>query len=619
MNRTVSLITMPWGQPIQPNLLMGNLHSTLENEYITVSFSLHFEFLNYIGRHGYGIYEYQAVIGCYGLGDFIFSIPPLKDKDLINDDLYHDYLDLQGVSKNTINIAFKLRELAQEFIKYVLNEISEENIVVFCPMYRELTPSLVLAKLIKERNSDIKIIFAGEVQEGRIEKALKTEYKFINSVISSEPEKKILDEIAKINNSFAKVVVDKTQAKTNSKPSKLTRTPCFDEYFFRIKESSLYQELKKLLWIPYEFSRGCWWAEKSKCSFCALTKSNSTYRGKDVESAVNGMIELSNKYKLLKFQIFDWITPKNSVLFEKLYNEISDKNCDFTIYLQSKVNLTKEQLLLLKKIGAVVQFGIESLDTDELKRIKKGSTALHNIRALKWCAELDIRAEWNILFGLPSEKLNKYKLLYKILPSLYHLWPPSFNRFRLQQLSPFFEEHKNYGIEITGPLSWYKYVYSNLSSNGMNFIAEEFEYEKSEEYYKYECFEDVKEQIKLWNKNSRYSYGKLRYICGPCFISIVDLRFADGRREYFLNQLKSFIYLLCDPGISIDKIYTILKHDYKVDIQKEEILEFLTEMVVCKLMYTENNCYLSLALAETPHNYEKMLLRMQPKKISLVQ
>ena len=35
--------------------------------------------------------------------------------------------------------------------------------------------------------------------------------------------------------------------------------------------------------------------------------------------------------------------------------------------------------------------------------MRKGVTALQNLRLLKWCAEIGITPAWNLLYGFPGE------------------------------------------------------------------------------------------------------------------------------------------------------------------------------------------------------------------------
>ncbi len=591
----VKLITMPWGQPVQPSLLMGNIHSIVDKFYDVSSYSFHLEFVNFISEFDLNLRDYQAMIGNYGLGDFIFSIPPLKTVKEHYDNEYISYLTKNGIGKDIIETALKLRDIASIFLDNVLEELEiideASTTVIFCPMYRELTPSLALAKLIHSKFPKVSIFFLGEVLEGDIEKMLTQEFNFITNVLACDPEKNILDVLR--GNKIAPVDL-------NVRRLDFLNIPNYDEYYQRLKENAFRDLIHYENWIPFETSRGCWWAEKSKCSFCALTKTNATFREKDINNSLQGIIELSNRYRVLKFQFFDWIISTS--YFTTLFQNLIKLNLNYTIYLQSKVNLSKDKFPILKKMGAVVQFGVESLNSHTLNQISKGATAIQNIKALKWASEYDVRAEWNILYNLPGEGENDMQELFDLIPSLFHLWPPSFNRFRLQKLSPYFEEPQKHGILIKNPLNWYNYVFSFISKENIKNIAEEYDYElentrKTERSSSYE--DKVRSLIRDWNTNTKNVYRKLVYLKGENFIKIIDLRYASGRLEYNLNEMESYIYLLCDTEQTIKNIKTKFHNKFKYKIENNDVLTFLNRMVKNRLMYTEKNKYLSLAISST--------------------
>lgn len=584
----IALITMPWGQPVQPSLLMGNLQKVLEDQYDTKSFSFHLEFSNFLCKNNLDLGSYQGMIGCFGLGDFIFSIPPLKQENRQDDLRYFDYLRQNDISEDKISLAIKMRAFASGFLKSIYSEVCGEEVpetLIFCPMYRELTPSLVFAKYVKLRHPEIRVVFAGEVMEGEIKEGVKNNFSFIDSVIDIDPEKNIFLGIGNSSHSITN---------SSSKQLDFLKTPNFDEYFERLNLHPMKAEIWNHNWIPIETARGCWWAEKSKCTFCALTKSNSLFRQQEVQEIVDKFVHLSNRYGVIKFQLFDWIISHS--YFEELFPKIAELDYDFRIYLQSKVNLSYPQLELLKKIGAVVQFGIESFDTETLKKIKKGATAFQNVLALKRAAELDIRVEWNLLYGLPCQEEDEYAMLLDLLPSLFHLWPPSFNRFRLQKLSPYYEEHLKYGLKSSPPLEWYKYIYSFLDTCGVQSICEEHHYEKEISEKGNNDLDEVKGMVNDWNQNSESAYRKLQYLKGPDFIRIVDLRYADGRKEYYLEGVEAHIYLECSSGATLNTIKKSLSLK-SLNVDESAIPEFLDSMIEKRLMYHEGNKYLALALA----------------------
>src|SRR5205823_2252091 len=106
-----------------------------------------------------------------------------------------------------------------------------------------------------------------------------------------------------------------------------------------------------------------------------------------------------------------------------------------------------------------IQPGIESLSTPILRLMRKGVTGLQNIRLLKWCAELGIRVDWNLLSGFPDEPAAEYARMAELMPSLVHLEAPRFTPIQIQRFSPYFDRPEEFGLELTGPMPYYRYLY----------------------------------------------------------------------------------------------------------------------------------------------------------------
>jgi len=91
--------------------------------------------------------------------------------------------------------------------------------------------------------------------------------------------------------------------------------------------------------------------------------------------------------------------------------------------------------------------------------MRKGVTALHNIRLLKWCAEIGVDPQWNLLFGLPGEPPEEYERMADLIPSLVHLKPPALCPIQIQRFSPYYQRSADFGIEIVGPVPYYQFLY----------------------------------------------------------------------------------------------------------------------------------------------------------------
>ena len=60
--------------------------------------------------------------------------------------------------------------------------------------------------------------------------------------------------------------------------------PDYDDYFEEL-QGSLYRAAI-LPGLPVEMSRGCWWGQKSHCTFCGLNGGGMNYRSKAPEQVL---------------------------------------------------------------------------------------------------------------------------------------------------------------------------------------------------------------------------------------------------------------------------------------------------------------------------------------------
>src|SRR6185295_15253770 len=173
--------------------------------------------------------------------------------------------------------------------------------------------------------------------------------------------------------------------------------------------------------LPYESARGCWWGAKAHCTFCGLNGSAMAFRAKSPEHVEREIFSLATKYKNLDFEVVDNIVSMDYV--DTLLPRIRDlrrSGVDLTLFYETKANLRKDQLRMMRDAGVLrLQPGIESLSSPILKLMRKGVTALQNIRLLKWAAELDIDVLWNHLYAFPDEPQHaEYDRLADVVKSL---------------------------------------------------------------------------------------------------------------------------------------------------------------------------------------------------------
>src|SRR5215469_8294457 len=119
--------------------------------------------------------------------------------------------------------------------------------------------------------------------------------------------------------------------------------------------------------LPFETSRGCWWGEKSHCTFCGLNSSSMSSRAMAPARAIqqfHALFSYSSRCKEL-FCI-DNILPKNYLaeVFPHL-----DTPLGMSIFYEVKSDLSEVDLRTLSRAGVTcVQPGIEALNSSKIGR-----------------------------------------------------------------------------------------------------------------------------------------------------------------------------------------------------------------------------------------------------------
>lgn len=186
----------------------------------------------------------------------------------------------------------------------------------------------------------------------------------------------------------------------------------------------------------------------------------------------------------------------------------------------------------------------------------------------------------------------------ELIPSLVHFTPPSFAPVQMERFSPYFERPAEFGIELTGPMPQYKFLYS-VSPEALSNLAYDFEH----------CYLDgrdpetyvtgLRDAVDRWRQLSEDGPGYLCYRRGPGFITVEDRRAGLEEADYRFDGIEGKLYLACDAGATADHLSKQFAVDGDDELDAKEIEEFLDDLVQARLMYREGNCFLSLAIPIT--------------------
>lgn len=343
-----------------------------------------------------------------------------------------------------------------------------------------------------------------------------------------------------------------------------------------------------------ETSRGCWWGQKHHCTFCGLNGTAMAFRSKTAARVLTELDALTSRYQPSHIAMVDNILDLS--YFRDLLPELGRRQLPLELFYETKANLSKEQIRMLRDARvATVQPGIESLSTDVLRIMRKGTSTIQNIQLLKWCRELEVRPYWNFIYGFPGEDPGAYAAMAELIPALGHLEPPvSVGPIRLDRFSPNYVSAAELGLANVRPDRSYGYVYA-LPVAVLERLAYYFEFDYSDgrdpETYSGEA------QAALADWRERGSGQRLVCVDHGETLGIWDFRAGASQTLTVLSGAERALYLYCDQHRSRQRIDAVAS---EWGASASEVEATLSRLVALRLMVAVDDRYLSLAVLQTP-------------------
>jgi ribosomal peptide maturation radical SAM protein 1 len=613
-NKKVLLISMPFAGVDIPSIQLAILESYLKERNIKIK-TLHL---------------YLKAAEIYGLTNYFNLIYPPNDSYTAQI-IYSKYLFLEHFKKNKEKfkeyfhkshekLSFQeYLEKTDVFYNWFFENINwqEFDIIGFSLNYGQFLPSLSFAKKIKETNPEKIIILGGSRTTGLIgERALQT-FDFIDYIVSGDGEEPLYNISTQSENlrqipgliyrKNGKIISNGINNTTNINDLPI---PSFDSYYVELKDVSpdIQQFFSYAGKLPIEISRGCWW---NKCSFCNLNLQHKRYREKNVEKIVKEIDFLSNKYKMLNFQIIGNTLPVKD--HKILCKKIIQLKKDLTFFAEARADhLKSDDYNLLKKAGFKnIQTGIESFSSNYLKKMNKGTRIIDNIAALKFCKENNIKNSYNLIVGYPNEEkidFDETKINIELFKK--YLEPPNLCQFRLVYESPIHCNPILYNIDKIENTTVDKIMFpQEIIDKKFNFV---FDFKRKNEIAEnpwkklVSNWKNTYEEQKTLSvkRNTELEELVFYFKDGGNFIKIYDKRHSDNAMIYMLNSDERKVFLACSNVIS----KTELQNKFE-NISLSELNDMLNSFVEAGILYKENEWYLSL-----PISYQKYYNKEPDKK-----
>jgi len=476
---SVLLLSMPFGSVAIPSLALGLLKASLaakgipcDLRYFTFPYAKKIGIAKY-ARMVEGYPSTQALSGEWIFSGALFGRNRAAEAQYVEQILRgsHPEMSARGPQDTTL-IPFlrKARREAAAFIEQCYGSVdwARYRVVGFTVMFQQQLASLALAKLVKSRHPDTVILFGGPGCEDVMGQELLKQFPFVDRVVNGEAEETLPALVQAILKGQPGAALPGVLSREGPPASRLMRTPALghldqvpipdlQDFFDQQEAHGLGKGMETLL--PFETARGCWWGERAHCTFCGLNGQSMVFRSKSPDRALAELRGLVGTYGKRKIQVVDNILDQ--AYLETFLPKLRDARMDLWLFYEVKSNLNKPQLQILKDSGVQsIQPGIESLSSEVLKLVRKGVTALQNIRLLKWCQEIGITVYWNILWGIPGEDPACYAEMESLVPALEHLMPPGMaNTVRLDRFSPLFSRPEAHGVRSVRVVPSYRWIF----------------------------------------------------------------------------------------------------------------------------------------------------------------
>jgi len=610
----IIFISAPWPLYNRPSIQIGTLKSYLKKELPDLKVDAHHFYLKVAETIGYR--HYRAISERTWLAETVYgALLYPKRLENIKKIFYKQAAGKPLLRKIVFETLTKqIQEISETFIHNI--DWGEYGLAGFSICLCQLTASLYFIKKIKKQFPNLLTVVGGSMFTGNATRNLFEMFPEIDVAVNGEGELPLSRFISHLKNSMSDgeippiqgIVTPESAEKgapvsfNQMKDLSDLAPPDYDDYFELLQ--SFGPEKTFFPTLPMEISRGCWWRRKQKgekstgCAFCNLNLQWDGYRSKDPVQVVSEIDHLTTKYKTLSVAFMDNLLPLKTS--RDIFNRIAKLGKDFRLFGEIRANTPGRVLDAMQAAGMYdIQIGIEALSTRLLKKLNKGTTTIQNIEIMKHCEMTGITNSSNLILHFPGSDQKDVDETLRNLDFVLCFRPLKIVHFWLGLGSPVWQNPGTFGLRSVFNHRNYAVIFPTDVFKAMRFTIQSYRGDLS---HQRKLWQPVIKKLKAWKK----FYGKLHQ--GPRHENI--LSFRDGRNFMIIHQ-KSLngqalthrlegtsraIYLYCLRHRSLKRIF-----DRFPSVASDRIEPFLKIMVDKKLMFEENDNYLSLAVPDNPH------------------
>jgi ribosomal peptide maturation radical SAM protein 1 len=627
MNLDVCLVYMPYGTVTLPSISIGSIlgeakRAGLQAQAVYATFW----FAEKVGLATYSVLSDSAVPQDL-LGEWTFAgaaFPGFEpDHEAFLTERLERFGALFGVG-DVHDLIWTVRRQAEVFVEDAARRVLalDPRIVGCSSTFQQHCASLALLRKIKELNPDVITMLGGANCAGAMGATTQRAFPWLDVVVSGEADtvfptlcRTLLEKRRPLRADelppglVAAPPRGEAPARENAVTVEAPPVAAMDalaipdyEDYFRQLELFAYKEFLRP-GLPVETSRGCWWGQKSLCTFCGLFETGLAFRSKSDDRVLEELGTLAGRHGLTKFAATDLILDMK--YFKSLLPSLAaHETAPYLLYYETKANLTEEHVKMLADAGIRwIQPGIESLNDEVLKAIRKGNTALGNVALLKYSLENGIWVLWNMLTGAPGERGEWYEEMASWMPWIAHLQPPSgIISIRYDRFSPYWEKPAEFGLALVPDRS-YSSVYP-LPADELSGLAYFFEDEETVRGGRRKSAEilRVESLVRDWrhaHNRRRTEHPALTLREGEQQSIVFDTRPCAVEATTVLDGARHLVYQLCRRPRMQSEVESKLQATYPAPAIRDAV-DFL---VAQKLLLKLNSRLLALATRDTARAY----------------
>lgn len=557
----VALVSMPWVSAWMPSIQLSILRQCLPTAARCDTYEL---FLDYAALISNPLYRNLSEAGGI-VEEWVFAKDYFEAEGVPMPDGFLDEFPPLGIAERDTErrVVSALAEVSRDYLSRIETGIDwgAYDVIAFSLSIYQTAASLALARRIKRRYPNVKIVFGGNSCVGPAGPAILKMSPYVDVVVRGEAELVFAALVEAIHagtdlSGLANVVyreggvIQTTPAGGLHPFRRAIGYPNFDAFFERFTACRITNPER--IWLPFESSRGCWWGEKSQCSFCGLHEIMK-YRARPADEVIAELDYLADRYGVPRFFATDLIMPNE--YYRDFLPELVRSRRDYQFFYELKANVTWQQVALLSAAGVKdAQPGLESLSSSVLRTMRKGQTGAQVVQFLKWGSEFGIEMQWNIIIGTPKEDPKENDLAAEQVPTLYHIKPPRLIHFELDRHSPIFENPAEFGLSNLEPLYIYRFVFP-IEDEILKDLVYRFEYDEdvwngrppwlSGKGEGYEYPSVYHNAVKRWEAAAaRGATCTVKLTDGLAIIT--DTRFSEAEEIRTLNSAQTALYLFLD-------------------------------------------------------------------------